>query len=107
MNVAYAEVTGPPQNGLLGFFESLYDVLITSVIPLLIAVATLVFIYGIIKYLTAGGDEDKASEGRRMMVFGLIALAVMISMWGLVALLVQTSGVPSTPVPHSFEEFQL
>ncbi len=72
-----------------------------SVIPLMFAIAVLVFIYGIVKFI---GTEESAEkeEGRQFMIWGIVALAVMFSIWGLVQILGNTFGVtnviPQLPI---------
>jgi peptidoglycan biosynthesis protein MviN/MurJ (putative lipid II flippase) len=63
---------------------------INSAIALLFAVATLVFLFGVIQYVIAGGDEKKGATARSYMLYGIIGLAVMAAAWGLVNLLVDT-----------------
>ncbi|MEK7576729.1 MAG: hypothetical protein AAB482_03470 [Patescibacteria group bacterium] len=70
-----------------------------AIIPFLIVIATLVFLFGIIRYVTAGGDEEKTKQGRNLMIFGIIALAVMISVWGIVKFVVQATGFGDTAIP--------
>jgi O-antigen/teichoic acid export membrane protein len=74
--------------------------LLYQVIGILVIIATLVFMWGIIRYVSAGGDEDKIKEGRNFMIFGIIGLAVMISVWGLVFLLTNTFGFEVKPIPR-------
>lgn len=52
-------------------------------INFLLVLATLVFLWGIIKYITAGGDSGKISEARSYILWGLVGLAVMGSVWAL------------------------
>ena len=52
-------------------------------------VGLLLFIFGLIKYVVAAGDEKKIEEAKRFIVFGLIAFFVMFSVWGLTNLLVK------------------
>jgi len=59
-------------------------------ISLLFVVATLVFLWGIIRYVIAGGDEDKLKEGRQYIIYGLVGLAVMLAVWGIVNAVVTT-----------------
>jgi hypothetical protein len=63
-----------------------------AVVPLLITVALIVFIWGLILYLTKIGTEDK-QKGIQIMLWGIVALFVMSSVWGLVALLQNTFSV--------------
>lgn len=77
--------------------------ILNVVVPFLIAVAVVIFLFGVVKYITAGGDEEKRKEARNVMIYGIIGLFVMVSIWGLVAVLVNTFGFQTTPVtPPSF-----
>jgi hypothetical protein len=64
--------------------------LINYVIPLIIGIALVLFLFGLIKYITAGGDETKVKEARSFIIYGVIGLFVMLSVWGLVSILVNT-----------------
>ena len=71
-------------------------------IPMAFGLAVLYFFYGIAKYVLAAGDPKAAGEGKSIMIYGVIAIAVMASIWGLVAWLQTTLGVDkinSVPVP--------
>src|SRR3989338_10005333 len=62
-----------------------------SVIPFLFALAVVMFIWGAVKFLIINaGEEKKREEGKQFMIWGIIALAVMISIWGLVGVLGDT-----------------
>lgn len=80
-------------------FAGLINTIIFSVInPLIVLVsslAVLYFLWGVSKYILHGGNEEKREEGYHMMIYGIIALFVMVSMWGLVGVLSNTflSGV--------------
>ncbi len=64
-----------------------------ALIPLLITLSVIVFIVGIIKYIAAADDSAKREDGRKFMLYGIIALFVMISIWGLVGVLQGTFGL--------------
>ncbi len=44
----------------------------------------MLFLWGIVKYITAGGDEEKTAEARNMITWGIIFLAIMVAVWGFV-----------------------
>ena len=69
------------------------------IIPFLLLLATAVFLWGILRYLTAQGDEQQLTEARTFIMYGIISLAVMISVWGLVALL-RDFVFDATPLPN-------
>lgn len=73
--------------------------ILNTVIPILMILATVVFLWGVITYITAGGDEDKSKTGKTYIIWGLIGLFAMVAIWGLVRALVNTFGVGSTGVP--------
>ena len=67
--------------------------ILSAVVPLLITVALIVFIWGLIQYLLKVGDEEQRRQGVQLMLWGVIAIFVMSSVWGLVALLQNTFSV--------------
>jgi len=80
----------------LGWFQSLVGSLgelISFTIPVLIALAVLLFIWGLIKFVFASGDDDSRNEGKKLMIWGVITLFVIVSIWGIVQLLNQITGV--------------
>ena len=66
--------------------------LINRLIPLVIGIGVLVFLWGLVGYVTAGGDEEKRKNARSLMIYGIIVLFVMVSVWGLVRILTTTFG---------------
>lgn len=82
--------------------ESLIDTfsdIISSLVPVIISLAVLFFLWGLLKYVTAKGAEDK--EGAmRTMITGIIVLFVMISIWGLVGIFQDTLGVGEDAAPN-------
>jgi hypothetical protein len=57
--------------------------LVGRLIIVVAAIALLVFFWGLVKYIRKAGEGD-VKEGRDLMVWGTIALFVMVSIWGLV-----------------------
>lgn len=70
--------------------------LISSLIPILMTVAFLAFLWGLIKYISSAGDPQKAFEGKSIMIYGVIALFVMVSIWGLTSFIGGVFGISST-----------
>ena len=75
--------------------------LINQIIPILLIIGTIVFLWGVIMFLTAGADEEKRAGARSLMIYGLIGLFVMVAVWGIVNVLVGFFGVGGTGVPTS------
>ena len=73
---------------------------LNALIPLFFAIAFLAFIWGIIGYLRAGGAA-KMAEARNYIIFGILAMAVMLSVFGL-AYMVKNTFFESAPTPANF-----
>lgn len=88
-------------------FKSLVNAIITNInylITLVVGLAVFVFIWGIFKYFVAGADEKKVEEARNVLVFGLLGIFIMLSVWGLVNILIKTFdfGTTTQPSPPQF-----
>lgn len=75
-------------NDLGDVFQFISD-LIGTVLPIIIAAAVVYFIYGIAVYVMAGDDDAKAAA-KGKIIYGVIGLFVMVSVWGLVNILTNT-----------------
>lgn len=71
-----------------------------SIIPLFFTIAVAFFVYGVVQYMLANADESKRETGKQYMVWGIIALTVMVTMWGLVNILAGTFGLDSGFIPQ-------
>jgi len=72
--------------------------IITALIPFIIGLAMLFFLWGLAKYILSAGDEAGQAAARSMMIWGIIILFVMVSVWGLVNIL-STSLIGSGAAP--------
>ena len=102
--LAFAQVTSLFQAG-----TEITRLINTVLVPLVFAIAFIVFIWGIFQYFIAGGHDEEAKEkGRSLMLYGIIGFFVMIAVWGLVNILVNTfdlqkngpSFIPHAPGPQ-------
>lgn len=72
--------------------------LVNSVIPLLLGLAVVVFIWGVIRFLAKSDNPDERKNMKNFLVMGIIAITVILSIWGLSTLL-KNSLFPSAPCP--------
>ncbi len=57
------------------------------IIPFIFGLALLMFIWGVFKYFILGGsDEGKQEEGKQLILYSVIGLVVMVSIFGIVNL---------------------
>ncbi|MFA5998008.1 MAG: hypothetical protein WC814_01285 [Candidatus Paceibacterota bacterium] len=60
-------------------------------VPVLFAVAFIVFLWGAFKTFIVGANNEEVKEnGKNLMLWGLIGFFVMVSIWGLVNILTGT-----------------
>lgn len=57
---------------------------IRPLISLLLVLATAVFLWGIVEYLWHTDSEEKQTQGKKHIVWGIVGLTVMIAVWGIV-----------------------
>ncbi len=60
--------------------------ILRGLVGFLVALAVVWFIWNVIKY-TMSEEEDGKEKARKQMYWGIVAIAVCVSVWGLVALL--------------------
>ena len=65
---------------------SIVELVNTSVVPLIYALAFLLFIFGMVRFFFFGGEENR-EKGKTFMLWGVIGFVVMFSVWGIVRLL--------------------
>lgn len=62
---------------------SIKDIVTDILIPLVFVLAVLFFFWGVAKYIWSDGSGKE--DGRKIMIWGIVALFVMTSIWGIVA----------------------
>jgi hypothetical protein len=62
---------------------------------LLLALAVLFFVWGATVFIAKAGDEKARAEGKHRMVWGVVAIFIILSTWGFVALLQSILGFSS------------
>lgn len=71
-------------------------------VVLLISFAVIYIIYFTVRYFIAGGEEDRKKNGLNIL-WGIVGLFVILSVWGLVAILknsfVTQNNVPTNQFP--------
>jgi hypothetical protein len=91
---AVANGGGDLTTGTAGFVDIVKNLTdaANALIPFFLAIAVVVFIYGVIKYILVTGAEEK-SAARGYIIYGIIGIAVIISLFGVIKLLQNTLGI--------------
>lgn len=85
--VSYQGAANPKLGDLINYVTCIIG---SSVIPLLFTLAVASFIWGVVQYVINDQEEAKKAKGRSFMIWGIIALTVMVSIWGLVRIFTDT-----------------
>lgn len=80
---------------IAGLGGKFFDVINNVLIPLIFALAFLWFLWGVFQYVFFQNDDSGKEAARSNMIWGVIALFIMFSVWGLVRLLVNTADLES------------
>jgi uncharacterized membrane protein YidH (DUF202 family) len=66
----------------------------TVLIPFIIGIGFLVFVWGMFQYFIVGGANDEAKEkGKSLMIYATLGFLLIIVFWGVVNLLVGSIGL--------------
>jgi|CXWL01.1.fsa_nt_gi hypothetical protein len=78
---------------IFGFISMVLMFIDRLLVPLIFAIAFVVFLWGIYEYFILGGaNEEKRKEGGKLAMAGIIGFVIMIAVWGIVGLLVNSLG---------------
>lgn len=78
----------------------LFANLLGSVIGVLYMFAFAAFFWGIALFVFNTNDDKKRQEGKSWMLWSVIALFVMITIWGIIGLLLRTVGISAIIIPR-------
>ncbi len=87
--MAAATTAGTAIQNIIGDIK----IILNAVIPVFMLAGTAVFLWGIIKYITAAGDEEKAKTAKSYIIYGLIGVLVMVTFWGIITVLANAFNV--------------
>lgn len=63
-------------------------------IPFIIGIGFLVFVWGMFQYFIAGGANDESKEkGKSLMIYATLGFLLIIVFWGVVSLLATSTGL--------------
>lgn len=78
----------------LGAFMSKVDTMIINpLIVLLFALATAFFLFGVFQFIVNAESEEKRTEGKNHMLWGIIGLTVMVGVWAIMNIILNTLNI--------------
>lgn len=98
--LAFVFAAGTTIGTIIGDFSGI----LTVIMPILITIAAIWFVYNVIMYMISG-DEEKKKKAKGGVIQGLIGLFVIIAFWGIIGIFQNTfhidqgySSVPDVPI---------
>jgi hypothetical protein len=85
-NIAYAD-------GVDDFIHSVNEAILNPVIKLLFALAFIYFLWGVAQMILNADSEEGRTTGRDHIMWGVIGMTIMFSVWGIMNLVLRTIGV--------------
>jgi hypothetical protein len=81
-------------------FTFVLNIINNVLVPIVFAVAFLMFIFGVYRYFIQGGaNPEKVAEGRKFVMWSIIGFVIMFSIWGLINLFINTLGFGGASMP--------
>ncbi len=90
-----------PLSGVKSLLLSIKDIINTAVIPLMFALALIFFFWGMGQFILHANEEKTRTEGKQKMIWGVIALFVMLSIYGIIEWIGNTIDIHQGPLPCS------
>lgn len=79
---------------LTPYSDSIIFIINNVFIPVIFAIAFLTFLWGVYRYFILGADNEAEREkGKSFVLWGVIGFVVILSVWGLVAVVLNTFGL--------------
>ena len=73
---------------------NILEVVNTVLIPFIIGIGFLSFVWGMFKYFIAGGaNEEKREAGKSLMIYATVGFVIIIIFFGVVNLLTESTGL--------------
>lgn len=85
--VAYAKVDMTAFGNII---NPVISYAVYPVVALMFAVATVVFVFGVLQLVLHGGDEEARERGKSNILYGVIGMFIMVSAWGIVYVISNT-----------------
>jgi len=74
-------------------FKGVTELINNFLVPLLLAAAFLMFVYGVFMFFVVGGsDPEKRKDGRSLVIYSIIGFALIFALWGIVSFVVGAIG---------------
>lgn len=98
MNFLFTNVAYAAGESLDQFIQNVNKLIINPIIILLFALALAYFLFGVFEFISNAENEEKRTKGKSHMIYGLIGLTVMMGVWTILMLIMNTFGLSTSEI---------
>jgi hypothetical protein len=77
----------------LPIVQKLFTVVVNPAVRLIFAAAVFYFAFGVFTYIRKSGDSTSRAEGANHILWSTVGIFIMISVWGIIAVLQRSLGL--------------
>ncbi len=97
--VSAALTTGTGFGGIETMFLNLLTFINSVLLPFVLALGFLMFVWGLVLYFIIGSSNDESKEkGKSLMIWGIAAFLIIVIFWGIISLLSTSLGITTGTV---------
>ncbi len=79
---------------LSGFLQSILTFINGVIIPFILGIGFLLFVWGMFQYFIAGGADDEAkTKGKSLMLYATLGFVLIIIFWGVINVVANGTGL--------------
>ncbi len=75
--------------------NKIINVILQPIVVLMFVVALVVFFWGIVQFISKSNTDDGREKGKRNIMWGVVGMVIMFSVYGIIKIILQTFGIPS------------
>lgn len=70
------------------------DILVNYLVPIILGIIVITFVWKSTQFILKSDNAEERSKGRMYLVYGILGLVIVLSVWSIVALFLGVIGVP-------------
>ena len=79
--------------------EKAVNVIVNPIIQVVFAVAIIIFVYGVFEFVRGADNPEVRKQGQQHMLWGIIGLTIMVAVFTIIRILLNTLGLTGDEVP--------
>lgn len=83
----------------MDYINRFLDQIVNPIIVFIFALALVYFLYGMVVFIANADNEDARDTGKKHMLWGVVGLFIMVSVYGILKIVIGTMGVSSDNIP--------